>query len=166
MILLGVLAILLILAFFIFVFVILFGAPYVPTLKNQRQNALKLLDLKPGQKFYELGSGDGTMLIEAAQRGWAAVGYELNPILVIISRVRARRYKGRVRVVWGNFWKADISDADGIFVFQLDRLMERLDSKIKRETAGRKLKLASNAFRVPGKKPTGKSGSVFLYRYP
>ncbi len=166
MIILGVIILIVIILFFIFVSVILFGAPYVPTLAEQRRTALDLLDLKSGQTLYELGSGDGSMLIEAAKRDLNAVGYELNPILVLISKWRARAYSGRVKVVWSNFWKADFSKADGVFVFQMDRSMKKMEAKIRSETKGKKIKIASHAFKIPGKKPVAQKNAILLYRYP
>lgn len=160
----GILVLILMLLFFVFVFVIIFGAPYVPTLAAQRRIALDLLDLKKGQTLYELGSGDGSLLIEAAARGLRAVGYELNPVLVLISRWRARRYHGLVIVHWRNFWHADLSKADGVFIFQMDKSMKNLESKIMKEKPSG-LKLASHAFQIPGKKPSRKVGSLLLYRY-
>jgi SAM-dependent methyltransferase len=149
---------------FFFLFIIAFGAPYVPTLKAQRDQALDLLDLKKGQTLLELGSGDGSLLIDAAERGLKVVGYEFNLILVLISRWRARRVKDRVKIIWGNFWKADLSQADGIFVFQMDYSMKRLEAKILAEKKG-KVKLASHAFKISGRKPAAKSGSVILYEF-
>jgi len=145
--------------------VLLIGAPYVPTISNSRGQALKLLGLKPGQTLIDLGSGDGAMLIVAAQAGLNAIGYELNPFLVLVSRWRVRRYKNRVKVVWGSFWRADLSAADGIFVFLLDRFMAKLDRKLAQASKGRKLKLVSHAFKVPGKKPTKELGAMRLYIY-
>jgi len=161
---LGVLILIVIVLFFVFVFVIIFGAPYVPTLASQRQIALDLLDLKKGQTLYELGSGDGSLLVEAASRGLNAVGYELNPILVLISRWRGRKYPGQIKVVWSNFWHANLADADGIFIFQMDKSMKNLEAKIKAEKKGR-IKIASHAFKIPGKKPVAKQYGVFLYKY-
>lgn len=149
---------------FFFLFIITWGAPYVPTLKTQRTQALDLLDLKKGQTLMELGSGDGSLLIEAAERGWRAIGYEFNLILVLISRFRSRRYGKQVKVVWGNFWKADIAPADGIFVFQIDYAMKRLESKILAEKTGR-LKLVSHAFEIPGRRPKVKRGALILYEF-
>jgi hypothetical protein len=143
--------------------VLLVGAPYMPTLSRPRQDALDLLALKPGQTLFELGSGDGSLLKEAASRGLKVVGYELNPILVVISRLRTIKYGRQVKIKWGNFWKADLSKADGIFVFLLDRYMAQLDAKIKKEAGP--TKLVSHAFKVPGKKPTKKVGAMFLYKY-
>jgi len=144
--------------------VIFIGAPYMPTLKKSGQQALELLDLKPGQTLIDLGSGDGAMLKLAAEAGLNAVGYELNPFLVLISKVRTLRYGRQVRVHWGNFWQADVSKVDGIFVFLHDIYMERLDQKLKKELP-KGTPLASHAFKIPGKKSLKKTGAVYLYKY-
>jgi len=145
--------------------VLLIGAPYMPTLKKSCTQALDLLDLKPGQTLYELGSGDGVMLKLAAQRGLKVVGYELNPFLVFISRFRTIRYRRQVKIRCWNFWGADLSKADGVFVFLLDRFMPRLDAKIQKEKPIKGLKLVSHAFKIPSKKPAAKAGALFLYLY-
>ena len=61
----------------LFGFVVIFGAPYLPTLSRQTEDALELLDLKTGQTLLELGSGDGRVLLAAAKRNLKAVGYEI-----------------------------------------------------------------------------------------
>jgi SAM-dependent methyltransferase len=115
---------------FLFAFVLLFGAPYLPTLAPQAKAALELADLKPGDHLLELGCGDGRVMVAAAEQGMRVTGYELNPILAFISWVRTRRFKGRVKVIWGNFWTKQLPPADAIFVFLLPKYMERLDNKI------------------------------------
>lgn len=145
--------------------ILLVGAPYVPTIKKTRADALDLLDLQPGQLVMDLGCGDGRFLISAAKRGLKAEGYELNPLLAAYAWLATRRYRKQVRVVWGNFWKADLSKADGVFVFLLDRFMRQLDEKIQKDTKVQSLKLASHAFKIPGRKAAGRRGAVFLYVY-
>lgn len=141
--------------------VLLLGAPYLPTLRAQGKTALDLLQLRPGQTMLELGSGDGTVLKLAAERGIRAVGIELNPILVVLSKVRLRKYGDLVEVRWGNFWSKEWPKADGVFVFLLDKYMSRLDSRMVRQ-GGR---LVSVAFRVPGKKANKIENGVFMYDY-
>lgn len=148
-----------------YAFVIPFGAVYIPTLKRQRGRALDLLELKKGDVFVDLGSGDGTMLILAAERGLTAIGYELNPFLVIFSWLRTRRYGRRVKVKQGNFWHADISNADGVFVFLITHQMKHLDKFMKSQNNKKPIKLVSNSFEIPGKKAIKKSGPMFLYKY-
>src|SRR5690606_558532 len=112
----------------LFVFVIFYGAPYLPTFKKSVDEALDLIDLQAGQTLLELGCGDGRVLIAAAERGLKVVGYELNPLLAALSWVRTRKYAGRVQVVWGNYWtKSFPESADGIFVFLLQKYMPKLD---------------------------------------
>lgn len=145
--------------------VVLFGAPYLPTMQAQQKQALKLLDLKPGQKLYDLGCGDGRVLRTAASQGLICVGYELNPILALVSRVVNFKYRRQVKIINGSYWHVDLSDADGVFVFLITRFMPRFDRLIKTKKANKPLKVVSHAFTIPGKKPIKKLGPLFLYIY-
>lgn len=149
----------------VFQFVVLFlGAPYVPTRRAQREAALDLLDLKPGQTLIDLGCGDGAMLIAAAKRGINAVGYEINPVLVAISWLRTRRYGKKVKVVQGNFWRKNWPPADGVFVFLTQRYMQRLHQNM--QTRFKKpTKLVTYGFSIPNKKPKSRRQACFLYQY-
>lgn len=147
---------------FVFGFVVLYGAPYLPTLKEQQSVALDLLDLKKGQTLVELGSGDGRMLVAAAERGIKSVGYELNPVLVAYSWLVTRRYGNLVRVRLANFWRVKLPECDGIYVFLLDRYMSRLYKKITQEI-GTSVKLVSFAFQIPGIKHKTERSGLYLY---
>ena len=144
--------------------VLFVGAPWLPTLKPQITSALDLLDLKPGQTMLELGSGDGRVLIAAAERGWNVVGYELNPILAFVGWIRTRRYSGRVRVVWGDYWLAQWPKADGIFTFLHSRYMRKLDKKIT-QYSHKPICICSFAFRIPNRSPQAEKAGVYLYLY-
>jgi len=143
---------------------IFFGAPYLPTLKPQIQEALDLLDLKPGQTMIELGSGDGRVLRAAAEKGVQVVGYEINPFLVIVSYFVTLKYRKQVTIVWGNFWRRKLPKSDAVFVFLLTRYMSKLDQKMK-SYSYKPIKVASVAFQIPDKKPTTENNGVFLYVY-
>lgn len=150
--------------FVAFSFVILFGAPFLPTLNKQVDPALKLLNLKPGQTLLELGSGDGRVLQAAAKQGIHAVGYELNPFLVVISMLRCFRQRRYVTVVWGNYWKKTWPPADGIFTFLLKPYMPKLDDVIEKYPH-KPVKLVSFAFQIDGKKAAKQDQGLFLYQY-
>src|SRR6185503_10781966 len=109
---------------------VLFGPPYLPTLRRNMETAFDLLDLKPGQTLLDVGSGDGRVLLEAARRGYCAVGIELSPVLVIIARIRTWKYRKQVRVLWGNYFQREWPPADAIFGFVIPYQMERLDKHI------------------------------------
>jgi hypothetical protein len=148
----------------LFAVVVFFGAPYLPTLKPQTKAALDLLNLKKGQTLLELGSGDGRVLREAARRGLYGVGYEINPILVLISYVVTFRYRRQVTIKWRNYWWARWPKTDAIYVFLLDKYMAKLDRKINSQKP-RPKRLASFAWKIPNKRPDTEKDGVYLYKY-
>jgi len=148
----------------VFSFVILFGAPYLPTLQKQAEDAFELLDLRTGDRLLELGSGDGRVLRLAAQRGIRGVGYELNPLLVIYSTIRHWRYRKLLTFKCRDYWRVRLPKCEGIYVFLLDRYMKKLDTKIIQEV-GSPVKLVSYAFKVPDRVATKEKNGLFLYEY-
>lgn len=153
-----------VITFLMFAFVVLFGAPFVPTLKSRAPDALKLLDLKPGQTLVELGSGDGRLLRLAAEQGIYAIGYELNPVLVVWTYFRSWQQRKYITVHWGNFWRHSLPPTDGIYTFLLNHYMVKLDNKITQEIT-QKVKLVSFAFAIPDKKPLKEIKGMMLYEY-
>lgn len=148
-----------------FGFVILFGAPYLPTMKKQQEQAFELLNLKPGQKILELGSGDGRVLLSAAKQGLMADGYELNPLLFLLSKIVCFKYRKQINIFYGNFWLKKWPAVDGIFIFLHPRFMKRLDLKIQKEYKDASVKVVSYAFKIPGKKFQKTKQALYLYHY-
>lgn len=109
------------------------GAPFVRSNKKAVEAMMRFARIKPGMKIYDLGSGDATLLFRAAALGAIAVGLEINPFLVIWSRLRTQLspYRKNVKVRWQNFWRADLADADIVFVYLLPWRMETLENLLK-----------------------------------
>ncbi len=147
-----------------FGFVVIFGAPYLPTLSPQVVLAFELADLKPGQSLLELGCGDGRVLIYASTLGLNITGYELNPLLFLIAKSRTWKYRDKVTVLYGNFWNKVWPNTDAIYVFLLPRFMTKLDARISQKTK-RNTKLISIAFNISGKDPYKTGNGVYLYQY-
>lgn len=125
-----------------------------------------MLDLKKGDVVVDLGSGDGAFLKSAAQRGYKAVGYELNPLLCLVAYLRCFGVRGRVKVLWRDFWLTDLSsDTKAVFVFLAGPYMGRLARKLEQSMKNRKteLKVASYGFAIPGLLPHKVSNGVYLY---
>jgi SAM-dependent methyltransferase len=119
----------------LFGFVVFRGSPYVPSRKKYiRQAFNELYPLKPTDVLIDIGSGDGIVLREAAEFGARAVGYEINPILVFVSRLMCRKYKN-VSVVFADFWLSKIpNDTTVIYIFSATRDMKKILKKLQSET--------------------------------
>lgn len=116
----------------------LYGLPPVPTKPERIQKALKLVKLQPNEVLYDLGAGDGRVLLIAARDfGAKAVGIEIGPIqcALIWLRAIASGFGNKIDVRWGNFYKADLSDADVVFVYatsgEVMKLAPHLEKQMK-----------------------------------
>lgn len=142
------------------------GAPYVPTHRRSIVNALDLLTLKKEDLIIDLGSGDGNVLRAAAQRGYRALGYELNPVLYLLSKVLCLPQKGKITIQLRDFWLAEWpSDAKAVFVFLAGPHMNHLSRKLHKEMQKRTtpLLVVSHGFAIPGFLPKKMSGGIYFY---
>ncbi|HUZ92661.1 MAG TPA: SAM-dependent methyltransferase [Candidatus Paceibacterota bacterium] len=144
------------------------GAMYVPIPREVAEKTAKIVAVKPGEKAADLGSGDGRILIALAKAGADATGYEINPLLVLLSRHRIKKagLETKVRVYWKSFWRADLSQFDAVAVYGYPPFMEKLGEKLRREMKpeARTVALVSP---FPGWKPNESLavGKHKLYRY-
>jgi 16S rRNA A1518/A1519 N6-dimethyltransferase RsmA/KsgA/DIM1 with predicted DNA glycosylase/AP lyase activity len=130
----------------------LLGAPFLPVRKVDAEAALDLAELKAGQTLIDLGSGDGRLLLAAAQRGASAIGYEVNPIMYLWSLVVTWRYRRQISVRLQNFWRLPLPPADVIYIF--------LGQEVARPT-----KVVSYVFELP-RQPIKSTRNTHLYLYP
>lgn len=149
--------------FICFAMIVLVGAPYVPTKQKDLENIFTMLQLKKGVKVVDLGSGDGRVVKLAAQRGLRALGYELNPFLVLISRYRVRNFK-HAHIKLADYWSADLSDCRLVFIFSAQPYMNRLTKKLNNELK-RGSQVVSYGFHLPGRKIAKRIGAAYLYRF-
>ena len=109
---------------------------FVPTRHTVADAMLSLADVGPSDLVYDLGSGDGRIVILAAQKyGARGVGVEIDPKLVEISRQVAREggVADRVRFIEGDLFTTDISGATVVTLYLSTRINQRLEAKLKRE---------------------------------
>jgi hypothetical protein len=143
------------------------GAPYFITPKKAIREAFQLAQIRPGQKLYDLGAGDGKALVIGQQEfGAQAVGFELSPIVWVIARLNLLLHGSRAQLYCRNFYNQDLSGADVIFCFLSVHAMARLKPKFERELAPG-TKIISYSFSIHGWTPKkiieGYPGKVFLY---
>lgn len=106
-----------------------YGLPPVPTKPGRIRKALKLANLQADEVLYDLGAGDGRVLLIAARDfGAKAVGIEVGPIqcALIWLRAVATGFGNQIQVRWANFYKADLRDADIIFVYATSKEVVKL----------------------------------------
>ena len=117
----------------IFGFVVFFGAPYVPSHKKYVKRAFDHFGLNADDTLVDIGSGDGIILRIASRYGARAVGYEINPVLVFISRFLSAA-DARVKVYLQNAWTATLPEETTIvYAFAVNRDEKKLTSLLQRE---------------------------------
>jgi hypothetical protein len=143
-----------------------FGAPYVRSASERVESMMKIMDFKKVKKMVDLGSGDGTIMLEFAKRGVKAYGYEINPFLVwgTNKKIKALGLESKARAYWVNFWFVDFrkKDFDLITIYGIPWIMGRLGKKLKRELRP-ETKIISNYFVFPGWNPLKKNKDILLY---
>ncbi len=165
----AILTVLIVCAAFYLVFYVFFplgrGAIYDPSTHEETLVMVELAAIVPGEKAADLGSGDGRVVIELARRGAETHGFEVNPVLVVLSRRNIRRagLEGKAFIHWRSFWRADLSSYDVITVFQVSFVMGRLETKVKRELASG-ARIVSHYWRFPTLVAEAARGDIYRYR--
>jgi protein-L-isoaspartate O-methyltransferase len=116
-------------------------APYYPTPETVVDRMLQLAAVKPGEKMFDLGSGDGRIVIMAAQKYKAdAAGIEFDADLVKQSTERIKKLglEKTARIIHGDILQQDYSSADVLTVYLLpvsnDKVRPILDKQLKKGT--------------------------------
>ena len=101
---------------------------WLPTPESLVERMLAMAQVGPRDVAYDLGSGDGRMVIAAARRGAQAVGVEFDPGLVALSerRAQAQGVTGRARFLRADIFETDFSDATVVTLYLLPALNLRL----------------------------------------
>ncbi|MGD0298329.1 MAG: class I SAM-dependent methyltransferase [Bryobacteraceae bacterium] len=140
--------------------------PYVPTTDEAVDAMLKLADVKSTDVVYDLGCGDGRIVITAAkQYGTHGVGIDINPQRINEARENAKKagVENLVRFEENDLFKADIRDATVVTLFLLQRVNLRLRPKLLKDLKPG-TRIVSNTFDMgdwkPDKEETLKSGDT------
>jgi ubiquinone/menaquinone biosynthesis C-methylase UbiE len=148
----------------------LYGLPPVPTKPERIRKALKLANLRPDEVLYDLGAGDGRVLLLAAREfGANAVGIEVGPVQCALVWLRAASsgLRDRIEVRWADFYKADLRAADVVFVYatskEVIRLAPHLEQQLKKGA-----RLVSISADFPAWEPSAfdEHDLIFLYEMP
>lgn len=109
-------------------------AVFFPSSKKVIEAVMELADLKKNDVFFDLGSGDGRILIEAAKSRAKVFGVEKNKILNWIAKRKIRKLGLKnVTVIEGDLFEQDLSKATVIVAYLSQFLVEKLEKKLERE---------------------------------
>ena len=151
-------------------------APFVPSPPEVVERMLKLAEVKPSDTVYDLGCGDGRIVIMAAQKfGAKAVGVELDDELFqkTSERVKELKLQDDVKIIHGDLMEVDLSPATVVTLYLLpdsnDKVRPNLEKYLKKGA-----RVVSHDFEMRGWKPAktedmesedlGRTHTLYLYR--
>ncbi len=149
------------------------GSPYVATKKKLLEPILKEMGLKKGQKFLELGCGDGRILRMAALHyGVSGLGIDINPIIIWWARWKTLKHpRLNIRFETADLFKTPLRGYDVIYLFLMPELLKKLGPKLESEAKKGTL-IVSHGFTIDGWKKycfrtlEMKPFSTYFYRIP
>jgi hypothetical protein len=144
-----------------------YNAPWVPTPMSMVHKMLQMAKVGPGDLVYDLGCGDGRIIVTAARRyGARAVGIELDPLRFLWCQllITILGLRDRVQIIFGNFFKQDLSAADVVTCYLLRDTNKKLQGKFKEELDP-ETRVISNYFTFPELQMVGEDQKEKLYLY-
>jgi precorrin-6B methylase 2 len=148
-------------------------APFVPIPKHAEKYIIDALELNSGSVLYDLGCGDGRILISAVKKypDTKAVGVEIALLPYFLAKIRTRKYKN-ILIKRENIFETDLSQATHIFVYLYPGVVNKLILNIKQKCkAG--TKIISGDFQIKDLNPekiiniesnSSRGKNVFIYK--
>jgi SAM-dependent methyltransferase len=129
--------------------------PYVPTTEEAVKAMLKLADVKSSDIVYDLGCGDGRIVIAAAKEyGAHGVGVDINPVRIAEAKENAKKagVENLVRFEENDLFDANIHEATVVTLFLLNSVNEKLRPKLLKDLKPG-TRVVSNTFGMGDWKP-------------
>lgn len=154
----------------------MYDVPFVATPEVVVRRMLQLARVQPGEVLYDLGSGDGRIVIIAAKEfGARSIGVEIRKDLYeqSLARIRDMGLNNKASIINASFYDVDLSNADVVTMYLLTSINERLRPKLEKELRPAS-RVVTHDFEVPGWRPVvmeevyedWRSHKLFLYKIP
>jgi predicted RNA methylase len=153
------------------------NAPFVTTSNIVVERMVELAGLTADDLVYDLGCGDGRIVITAAlSKGCRGVGFDIDPRRVAEARENARQHAvdQRVEFVEQDIFTVDLSKADVAMMYLLPWMMDRLLPQFQQMKEG--CRIVSHEFWLEGVEPDDvveldnpereRTSSIYVYRTP
>lgn len=142
------------------------GAFYYPTTPENIKTIFKHIHPQPNDTLIDLGSGDGRIIIAAAQHGIKSIGYELDPLLIHQSRqkIKSLNLSHLAKIKAKNFWKADFNQANIICIYQFPQYIKKLEKTFKQ--IPHPVTVITNSYPFPNQKPYLIKDKIYFYKFP
>jgi precorrin-6B methylase 2 len=150
-------------------------APYVNSPARVVDRMLELATIRPGETVYDLGCGDGRILIEAVQKFKAkAIGIEISPKIVAEARTNIKKagVADRAQVIQGDLLETDLTGADVVTIYLATSLNQELRPRLEKFLKPG-ARVVSHDYAVPGWKPSQvveaegrQKHPIYLYQMP
>lgn len=143
------------------------GAPWLPTPNKRVRSMLEIGKVSSSDTLYDLGSGDGRIIVMAGRDfGATSIGIEIDPLRLMWSRFKIWRHglKNKVRVIRGNFFNVSVTDATVVTLYQGYIINKKIRDKLAKELKSG-TRVVSYRFILDGWKPSEihEEESIFLY---
>lgn len=144
---------------------LVWGAPYLPTHQELVKIMIRLARLQPTDRVVDLGSGDGRIVIAAAQaRVRSAIGYEIDSMKVKAARTTASQLAlTNASFEATSFWKVSLREADVVFVYTLPPYLPRIQKKLSAELRPG-ARVVTLLAKLPGWTPLSEEEDVRVYQ--
>lgn len=152
-------------------------APYVNAPEHAIDKMLEMANLRPGETLYDLGCGDGRILIAAAEKYRVkAVGIEISGHLAkaATEKVKKAGLQNQIKIVHGDFMQTDLRHADVVTLYLATTANQSLRPNLERYLHPN-ARVISYDYPIPGWKPIdtseteghhGDSHTIYLYEVP
>jgi SAM-dependent methyltransferase len=141
------------------------GAQWVPTTMSTVNKMLLIADVGPDDLVYDLGCGDGRIIVTAARRyGARAVGIEIDPLRYLWCQalITILGLRSEIKVTFGDFFSQDLSEADVVTCYLLQPTNKKLEAKLQADLRPG-TRVVSNYFTFPGLIKVRENGDAKLY---
>jgi predicted RNA methylase len=141
------------------------GGPWVPSSMQIVNRMMELAEVNPDDVVYDLGCGDGRIILTAALRYHArAVGIEIDPLRYLWCQflITILFQRKRIRIIFGNFYKMNLSEADVVMCYLMPDALVKLENKFRQELQS-ETRVVTNKYIFPTLDMVREDGNARLY---